>query len=87
MNSKKLFKKTINHQDAGKVVIDLPIMQWVPLIKKIQAANKSVVVDLSPTELEPFMKEVDPEGILLCINADLSIQKEIIKKVEKWTKH
>lgn len=63
---------------------DLPIMQWVPFIKKIQAAGKSVVVDLAPSELEPFMAEVDPKGILLCINADTSIQQDIIKKVEKW---
>jgi len=63
---------------------DLPIMQWVPLIKKIQAAGKSVVVDLQISELETFMKEVKPNGILLCIAADLEIQPDIIKKVEKW---
>jgi hypothetical protein len=63
---------------------NLPIMQWVPLIKKIQAAGKSVVVDLQISELDPFMKEVRPNGILLCIAADVSIQQNIIKKVEKW---
>jgi hypothetical protein len=63
---------------------DLPIMQWVPFIKKIQAAGKSVVVDLALSELEPFMAEVDPKGILLCINAEVEIQNDIIQKVEKW---
>lgn len=63
---------------------DLPIMQWVPFIKKIQAAGKSVVVDLKVPELEPFMKVVNPKGILLCINADPDIQPGIIKKIEKW---
>jgi hypothetical protein len=63
---------------------DLPIMQWVPLIKKIQAAGKSVVVDLQISELETFMKEVKPNGILLCIAADQEIQLDIIKKVEEW---
>jgi hypothetical protein len=63
---------------------DLPIMQWVSLIKKIQNAGKSVVVDLAPSELESFMAAVKPKGIFLCINADLSIQQDIIKKVEKW---
>lgn len=63
---------------------DLPIMQWVPLIKKIQEAGKSVVVDLQVSELELFMKEVNPAGILLCISAEPDIQFEIIKKVEKW---
>lgn len=63
---------------------DLPIMQWVPFIKKIQAAGKSVVVDLTPAELESFMAEVNPTGIFLCINADVAIQQDIIRKVEKW---
>ncbi|WP_347839384.1 hypothetical protein [uncultured Draconibacterium sp.] len=63
---------------------DLPIMQWVPFIKKIQAAGKSVVVDLALSEIESFMAEVDPKGILLCINADLSVQEDIVKNVLKW---
>lgn len=63
---------------------DLPIMQWVPFIKKIQAAGKSVVVDLQLGELESFMAEVDPKGIFLCINAQPEIQQDIIRKVEKW---
>jgi hypothetical protein len=63
---------------------DLPIMQWIPFVKKIQAAGKSVVVDLTPSELSPFMAEVKPEGILLCINADPDIQSEIIKRVKCW---
>ncbi len=63
---------------------DLPVMQWVKLIKKIQAAGKSVVVDLSISELDPFMKEIRPEGIFLCIAADPAIQPDIIRRVEKW---
>jgi hypothetical protein len=63
---------------------DVPIMQWVPLIKKIQAAGKSLVIDLQISELNNFMKEVEPEGILLCIAADPEIQHEIIEKVKKW---
>ncbi len=63
---------------------DLPIMQWVPFIKKIQAAGKSVVVDLHISELDSFMKEVNPKGILLCIDAHPEIQADIIRKVEKW---
>jgi hypothetical protein len=63
---------------------DLPIMQWVPFIRKIQAAGKSVVVDLAVSELEPFMQAVKPEGIYLCIAAEPAIQHDIIRKVEKW---
>ena len=63
---------------------DTPIMQWIPLIKKIQAAGKSLVIDLQPEELDDFMRSVRPEGILLCIAVDQSTQPEIIKRVEKW---
>ena len=63
---------------------DTPIMQWVPLIKKVQSAGKSLVIDLKVSELEPFMSEVDPRGILLCIDADLNTQNDILRRVKKW---
>ncbi|MBK8881953.1 MAG: hypothetical protein IPN67_06065 [Bacteroidales bacterium] len=63
---------------------DTPIMQWVPLIKKIQAAGKSVVLDIQVSELEDFIDAVDPEGIMLCISAGENIQPDIIRRIEKW---
>ena len=63
---------------------DFPIMQWIPFIKKIQAAGKSVVVDLQISELEGFIAAMDPKGLMLCIAADPEIQPEIVKRVEKW---
>jgi hypothetical protein len=63
---------------------DLPIIQWVPFIKKIQNAGKSVVVDLQVSELEGFIREMDPKGLFLCIAADKDIQPAIIRRVEKW---
>jgi hypothetical protein len=66
------------------VGVDLPIMQWVPFIKKLQASGKSVVVDLQLNELEDFISAMNPKGLLLCIAADENIQPDIIKRVEKW---
>jgi len=63
---------------------DLPIMQWVPLIRRLQAAGKSVMVDLQVTELEDFIGAMKPEGLLLCLAADESLQPAIIRRVEKW---
>lgn len=63
---------------------DTPIMQWVSLIKKVQAAGKSLVIDLKVSELNAFMSEVSPKGIFLCIDTDLDTQEEIIKRVQKW---
>jgi hypothetical protein len=34
---------------------DAPILQWLPAIKRIQAAGNSVIVDLQLEELEPFI--------------------------------
>lgn len=64
---------------------DKPIMQWVPLIKRIQSVGKSVVVDLDKSELEEFISVMKPEGLLLCIDSrDEEEEREILKRVEKW---
>ena len=63
---------------------DLPIMQWLAVIRKIQAAGKGVVVDLSLAELEPFMAVMKPQGLYLCLEAAESEQPEILKRLEKW---
>ena len=63
---------------------DLPILQWVPLIKKIQA-KKPVIVDLQPHELEPFIEQMEPEGIFLWIAVDDEAEQlAIMKRLEKW---
>ena len=61
-----------------------PIMQWLPLINRIRAAGKSVVVDLQLAELDEFIENTNPEGLLLCIAADEGVQPDVIKRVEKW---
>jgi len=61
-----------------------PIMQWLPLIKQIQEAGKSVIVDLKMHELDEFIKKVDPTGIMLWIPAEPSEQKDILERVSQW---
>jgi len=63
---------------------DAPIMQWLPVIRKIQAAGKGVIVDLQLNELEPFISEMDPEGLYLCLAAAEIHQPEILKRLERW---
>jgi len=63
---------------------DLPIMQWLSTIKRIQAAGKGVVVDLGLDELEPFISKMSPEGLYMCLAASESIQPDILKRLEKW---
>jgi hypothetical protein len=64
---------------------DLPIMQWVPYIKRLRSAGKSVVVDLNKEELPAFMREMDPEGLLLCIATKTEEEeRSILKELGKW---
>ncbi len=63
---------------------DAPIMQWVGLIKLIQSQGKSLVINLTLSELKPFMSEVSPEGILLRVSADDSVQDDILEKLLHW---
>jgi hypothetical protein len=64
---------------------DAPIMQWLPVIKKIQAAGKGVIVDLQLHELEPIIAATRPEGLYLCIPAAENDQPDILKRLEKWS--
>ncbi len=64
---------------------DEPMMQWVPLIRKIQERGKGVVVDVAGSELDAFMREVSPKGIYLCIGTDDEEEEiAIIRKMENW---
>lgn len=64
---------------------DKPILQWVPLIRRIQEAGKSVVVDLEQHELEPFLDAVRPEGIYLCLpSAGEEDEEAVVKRLERW---
>ncbi len=63
---------------------DSPIMQWLPLIQKIQAAGKSVIVDLKLDELDEFISKTDPTGIMLWIPAKPEDQDAVLERVKQW---
>jgi hypothetical protein len=63
---------------------DLPIMQWLPVLKRIQAAGKGVIVDLQLAELEPFIGAMKPDGLYLCIAAPEQLQPDILRRVTRW---
>jgi len=64
---------------------DLPIIQWVPFIKKIQAAGKSVIVDIQTHELEEFISVMEPKGLYLCISTnDYEEQERILDRIKRW---
>ena len=63
---------------------DEPIMQWVPLLKRIREAGKSIVVDLQLAELEAFIAAMKPEGVLLCLGVEPDLQEAVLRRVAKW---
>jgi hypothetical protein len=65
---------------------DAPILQWLPVIRRIQAAGKGVVVDLQLAELEPFLAAMEPRGLYLCIPAAEEIQPDILKRLQRWSR-
>lgn len=63
---------------------DEPILQWLPLIRRIQEAGKSVVVDLKLDELEPLMAALRPEGLFLFIPAADAEQEDVLRRITRW---
>jgi len=63
---------------------DKPILQWLPLIDRIRAAGKSVLIDLELEELEELIGRTRPEGLFLCISAPRRLRPEIVRRVERW---
>lgn len=63
---------------------DAPILQWIPLLKRIQAAGKSVIVDLGPDELDEFMAAIRPEGVMPFLNVSAGQEPEIMRRITRW---
>ena len=65
---------------------DLPMMQWVPFLKDLQARGIPLIVDLNKQELDAFMAEMKPQGLFLWIATDNEAQEiDILKRVKKWS--
>lgn len=63
---------------------DEPILQWVPLIRRIQDAGKSVVVDLKLSELDELMAQLRPEGLFLFMSVEDEQQEAVLRRIAKW---
>jgi len=64
------------------------LLQWIPMLKRIQAAGKSI--QLAPTwphEIPTLLQELRPEGLLFnCHVAEELEAKEIIARLPGWMK-
>jgi hypothetical protein len=66
--------------------VDWPIMQWIPLLKQVLAAGKSVLVDVPMEELDAFMSHMPREGVFLCLGVTEGQEAETLKRVQRWGK-
>lgn len=63
---------------------DQPILQWISLLKELQA-KRPIIVDLQKDELEPFIEQMEPEGIFLWVATENEAEElAILKRLEKW---
>ena len=66
---------------------DYPIMQWIDLIRRVQDAGTSVIVDLHKDDLAEFMKVMDPRGLFLWIATESEEEEhEIIRSLGQWAR-
>lgn len=64
---------------------DLPILQWLPFLKELQALGIPTIVDLNKSELNTFMAEMEPQGLFLWIATENEEEElEILNRVTKW---
>jgi hypothetical protein len=64
---------------------DLPIRQWMPFLKELQAQRVPVIVDLNMNELDAFIAEMKPQGLFLWVSTDNEEEEiEILNRLNKW---
>jgi len=60
----------------------MEVMQWLPVIKRIQERGKSVQVFASPQEVEPLLKEIKPEGLVISTHCETEAQaRQLVARV------
>jgi hypothetical protein len=63
---------------------DWPILQWIPFLKRILKAGKSVLVDVPMEELDDFMSQMPREGVFLCLGVREGDEADALRRVERW---
>jgi hypothetical protein len=64
-----------------------PASRWMDVFKRIQAAGKGMHIGIMPQELDIFMEELEPEGVMLSTWAGSVEEAEaMIAKAARWTR-
>lgn len=60
------------------------ILQWVPLVRRIQGAGKSVQVIARPEEVAPLLGAVSPKGLLITTSCATETEgRDLVRLVER----
>lgn len=63
----------------------LPLVHWIPMLKKIQDAGKGVFVYAAPDDLDELIKRLSPKGIIVNVWTSTPEEAErLIAKTERW---
>jgi hypothetical protein len=63
-----------------------PQTQWISLHQRVQAAGKGLVLGVEQWEVEPLLRELSPEGLLLQTHCDSEEEaRRLVESVIKWT--
>lgn len=87
----------ITHLDALLEIPELKAVQWtagagqpamphwLPMLRRIQAAGKGVVIHVAPDDLAPLMEGLRPEGVILSLGApNPAAADAIVATVSTW---
>ena len=64
-----------------------PMHKWMPLLRRIQARGKSLVLFCQPWEVEKLLDGLEPEGLLLSTTCDSEEEaRDLLDKAPQWIK-
>jgi len=63
-----------------------PMVKWIPLLKRIQAAGKCLHISSTPDQVETILGEVSSKGLFLHTSCKSEREaRDLLRKVEDWT--
>lgn len=64
----------------------LPMARWIPLLKRIQAAGKSLHLSVWPHEVQTLLEELKPEGLMLSTSVGSEAEaRDLVEKAAGWS--
>jgi hypothetical protein len=62
------------------------MLDWIPLLKRIQMAGKCIHIAVKANEIEPILKELSPKGLMFSTHANsIDEANELLRRAGKWS--